>query len=204
MFLHSLLRDGRHRQNIRFFCAKQTYDVCATRSQGTLVTYFADVPKQLLRFKELFFHKIMPNLAHAIALAATAHEHQKDRAGKTYILHPLRLMFRMNTELEMTAAVLHDVVEDTEWTLEALREEGFSEDVVFAVDCLTKREGEPYMSLIERAKQSPIAVRVKIADLEDNMDAKRLDRFSVYDADRLQKYHAAWRNLQDFLHKSSA
>lgn len=144
----------------------------------------------------------MSNLAHAIALAAAAHEHQKDRAGKTYILHPLRLMFRMTTEAEMTAAVLHDVVEDTEWTIETLREEGFSEDVLFAVDCLTKRDGEPYMALIERAKTSPIALRVKIADLEDNMDAKRLDRLSVHDTDRLQKYHAAWRILQDFLRQN--
>lgn len=144
---------------------------------------------------------IMPNLARAIALAAAAHEHQRDRAGKTYILHPLRLMFRMTSEEEMTAAVLHDVVEDTEWTIEMLREEGFSEAVLFAVDCLTKRDGEPYMALIERAKQSPIAVRVKIADLEDNMNATRLDRLTAYDADRLQKYHLAWRNLHDFLQK---
>jgi (p)ppGpp synthase/HD superfamily hydrolase len=144
----------------------------------------------------------MSNLAHAIALAAEAHKHQKDRAGKPYILHPLRLMFRMTSEKAMTAAVLHDVVEDTEWTLEDLREEGFPDDVLFAVDCLTQRKGEPYSSLIQRAKLSPIAVRVKIADLEDNMDIKRLSGVNGYDADRLQKYHAAWRELTEFAERS--
>lgn len=140
----------------------------------------------------------MSNLAHAIALAAEAHKHQKDRAGAAYILHPLRLMFRQTSEEAMIAAVLHDVVEDTEWTLEELRKEGFSDEVLHAVDCLTQRKSEPYHALIQRAKQSPIAVRVKIADLEDNMDVKRLRGVNAYDTERLQKYHAAWRELTDF------
>lgn len=138
----------------------------------------------------------MSNLAHAIALAADAHRHQKDRAGAAYILHPLRLMVKMTDESAMIAAVLHDVVEDTDWTLDDLREEGFSEEVLHAVDCLTQRKGEPYNALIQRAKLSPISLRVKIADLEDNMDVKRLKTFSAYDADRLEKYHAAWRELK--------
>jgi (p)ppGpp synthase/HD superfamily hydrolase len=137
-------------------------------------------------------------LAHALALAAAAHEHQHDRSGKPYILHPLRIMMRMATEEEMTVAVLHDVVEDTAWTLDGLREEGFSEDVIHAVDCLTKREGEAYSSLINRAKQSPLAVRVKLSDLEDNMDVKRLNTFTDEDAERLKKYHAAWVELRAF------
>ncbi len=145
----------------------------------------------------------MSTLAHAIALAAEAHKHQKDRAGAAYILHPLRLMFKMNDESAMIAAVLHDVVEDTEWTLDDLRAEGFSDDVLHAVDCLTQRKGEPYNALIQRAKQHPIAARVKIADLEDNMDIKRLNTMNAYDADRLEKYHAAWRELTAFVRKSS-
>ncbi|MCS6808888.1 MAG: GTP pyrophosphokinase [Bacteroidota bacterium] len=144
----------------------------------------------------------MPTLARAIAIAASAHEHQRDRAGQAYILHPLRLMFRMTTEEEMIVAVLHDLVEDTEWTIESLREEGFSEDILFALDCLTKRHGEPYMALIERAKQSPLAVRVKIADLEDNMNMTRLKRIHALDTERLQRYHQAWRILQDFVQTS--
>ncbi|TAE24721.1 MAG: HD domain-containing protein [Candidatus Kapaibacterium sp.] len=145
----------------------------------------------------------MPTLAHAIALAAEAHKHQKDRAGAAYILHPLRLMFKMNDENAMMAAVLHDVVEDTEWTLDDLREEGFSDEVLSAVDCLTQRKNEPYNALIQRAKQNPIALRVKIADLEDNMDIKRLKTMNAYDADRLEKYHAAWRELTAFAQKSA-
>jgi (p)ppGpp synthase/HD superfamily hydrolase len=141
----------------------------------------------------------MPNLARAIALAASAHELQRDRAGQAYILHPLRLMFRMRNEKEMIVAALHDVVEDTEWTIETLREEGFSEEILFAVDCLTKRPREPYSALIERAKASPLAARVKIADLEDNMDVKRLPRLTAADIQRLEQYHAAWRALNDFL-----
>jgi hypothetical protein len=141
----------------------------------------------------------MPTLAHAIALAAEAHKHQKDRAGKPYILHPLRIMFRMQSEEEMTVAVLHDVVEDTPWTLEDLRREGFPEDIVQAVDCLTKREGEPYQLLIDRAKQHPLATRVKIGDLEDNMDAKRMKTLTHDDLDRLRKYHAAWMELRAVL-----
>ena len=160
-----------------------------------------------LRFRLAVFQHLsaysMSNLAHAIALAATAHEHQRDRAGKTYILHPLRLMFRMTTEAAMTAAVLHDIVEDTEWTIESLREEGFSEEVLFAVDCLTQRDGEPYMALIERAKQSPISLQVKIADLEDNMNCTRLDRLKASDTERLQRYHLAWRNLKAFLEETA-
>jgi (p)ppGpp synthase/HD superfamily hydrolase len=141
----------------------------------------------------------MPTLAHAIALAADAHRHQKDRAGKAYILHPLRLMVKMTDDYAMMAAVLHDVVEDTEWTLDELRAEGFPDDVVFAVDCLTQRVGEPYSALIQRAKLSPISLRVKIADLEDNMDVKRLGRVNVHDTERLQKYHTSWRELTEFL-----
>jgi (p)ppGpp synthase/HD superfamily hydrolase len=139
-----------------------------------------------------------PMLAHAIALAAAAHEHQRDRSGKPYILHPLRIMAGMETEEEMTVAMLHDLVEDTTWTLDELRAEGFSEAVVQAVDCLTKREDEQYSSLINRAKQSPLAVRVKLGDLEDNMNTTRLDTFTEEDAERLKKYHAAWMELRTF------
>jgi (p)ppGpp synthase/HD superfamily hydrolase len=138
----------------------------------------------------------MPTLAHAIALAAEAHKHQKDRAGKPYILHPLRIMFTMQTEAEMTVAVLHDVVEDTAWTLDKLRHEGFAEDIIQAVDCLTKRDGEPYQALINRAKKHPLAARVKIGDLEDNMNVRRMETLTHDDLDRLRKYHAAWCELR--------
>ena len=137
----------------------------------------------------------MATLEKAILLAAQAHRGQKDKAGAPYILHPLRMTLKMNSEMEMTAAVLHDVVEDTGWTLEALRREGFAEAVVEAVDCLTRRDGESYQEFIDRAKRNRLARSVKIADLEDNMDIRRLGKLTGKDLERLERYHRAWLTL---------
>ena len=135
----------------------------------------------------------MSLLERAILLAVQAHRGQVDRSGAPYILHPLRVMFRVETENERIAAVLHDVVEDTDWTLDGLRAEGFPEEIVQAVDCLTRREGESYDDRVARAAAHPIARRVKLADLEDNMDARRLTRWCEEDAARFERYHRAWR-----------
>lgn len=113
-------------------------------------------------------------LARAIEIAASAHAAQVDKGGAPYVLHPLRLMFRQEGEAAMIAAVLHDVVEDTPWTLEALRAEGFPPASLEAVAALTKRPGEDYFAFIERAGAHPIARAVKLADLEDNMDIRRI------------------------------
>lgn len=80
----------------------------------------------------------MATLERAIAIAVQAHQGQRDKAGAPYILHPLRLMMRMQTEAEMIAAVLHDVIEDTEWTPDGLRAEGFSAGIIEAIECLTR------------------------------------------------------------------
>lgn len=137
----------------------------------------------------------MATVEDAVFIAARAHRGQKDKAGAPYLLHPLRLMLRMDTEAAMTAAVLHDVVEDTEWTLERLREAGFSEEVLEAVDCLTHREGESYRQFVERVRTNPIARQVKIADLEDNMNVRRMNQLGPKELERLEKYHRAWRVL---------
>ena len=137
----------------------------------------------------------MATVEDAVAIAAQAHRGQKDKAGAPYLLHPLRLMMRMETEAAMMAAVLHDVVEDTEWTLERLREAGFSAEVLEAVDCLTRRGGESYEEFVERVRANPTARRVKIADLEDNMNIRRISRLGASDLERLEKYHRAWRAL---------
>jgi len=92
----------------------------------------------------------------------------------------------------MMAAVLHDVVEDTDWTLERLRREGFPEEVLEAVDCLTHRDGESYEEFVERVQTNPIARQVKIADLEDNMNIRRIGRLGAKDLERVGKYHRAW------------
>ena len=137
----------------------------------------------------------MATVEDAVSIAARAHSGQKDKAGAPYLLHPLRMMLRMDTEAAMMAAVLHDVVEDTEWTLERLREAGFSDEVLEAVDCLTHREGESYEEFVERVRTNPIARQVKIADLEDNMNVRRMSQIGPRDLERLEKYHRAWRVL---------
>ncbi len=137
----------------------------------------------------------MATIERAILIAAQAHSGQRDKAGAPYILHPLRLMMRMESEDAMIAAVLHDVVEDSDWTLERLREEGFSEEILQAVDCLTRRDDESYDEFIARARANPIARRVKIADLEDNMNVKRIGEMTQKDLARIEKYHCAWRAL---------
>lgn len=138
----------------------------------------------------------------AIAIAAQAHKGIKDKAGAPYILHPLRMMMRMKTEAEMMTAILHDVVEDTrknpessKWTIKRLRENGFSEEVLEAVECVTNREGESYEKFIERAGKNSIAKQVKIADLEDNMNIQRIGEVKPKDLERLEKYHKSWSVL---------
>lgn len=135
-------------------------------------------------------------LEKAILIAVAAHRGQKDRNGSPYILHPLRVMARVDTDLERIVAVLHDVVEDTDWTFGNLQREGFPADVLAALDCVTKREGEDYDSFVERSASNPLARRVKLADLEDNMDVRRMSEVTEKDHERLQKYLKAWRRLK--------
>jgi (p)ppGpp synthase/HD superfamily hydrolase len=138
----------------------------------------------------------MPTLERAIAIAAEAHAGQKNKDGGPYILHPVRVMMRVEGLDAQTAAILHDVVEDTPWTLDQLRAEGFSESVLAAVDSLTHREGEEYVDYVARAGSNPLARRVKLADLEDNMNIMRLGEVRDKDLERVRKYHKAWLSLK--------
>lgn len=143
---------------------------------------------------------IPPGLvARAIAIAASAHVEQVDRAGAPYVLHPLRMMLRAQNDAERVVAVLHDVLEDTPWTREQLAGEGFPEHILNALDRLTKRNGESYDDFIARVLGDPIAARVKLYDLEDNMDLRRLDTISDKDTDRMKKYHAARDRILSWL-----
>ena len=137
----------------------------------------------------------MSTLERAILIAAQAHLAQVDKSGAPYILHPLRVMLRTESNVEMIVAVLHDLVEDTEWTLSDLRREGFSESVLQAIDSLTRRPGESYPQFVDRVKINPVARVVKLADLEDNMDVKRLHSMGDSDFSRLKAYHQAWKSL---------
>jgi len=130
-------------------------------------------------------------LEKAIQCAVKAHAGQKDKAGAPYILHPLRIMMKMDSQAGMIAAMLHDVVEDSSVTLADLRDEGFSEEVIAAVDHLTRRQGEAYEIFINRLRNNPLAVKVKLADLEDNMDIRRIENVTERDIERIQKYQAA-------------
>lgn len=138
----------------------------------------------------------MSTLQRAIEIATEAHKGQYDKAGNDYIGHPLRVMEMGTTENEKIVGVLHDVVEDTDWTFEALAAEGFSEEVIAALRCVTKlSENENYDDFIDRVKKNPLAVAVKINDLSDNMDIRRLPYLSDKDIKRLKKYLKAYKRL---------
>lgn len=138
----------------------------------------------------------MNALQRAIEIATEAHKGQFDKSGKEYIGHPLRVMEMGRTEEEKIVGVLHDVIEDTDWTFERLAAEGFSDEVIAALRCVTKTsENENYDEFIERVKKNPLAVAVKINDLTDNMDIRRLPYLSDKDVKRLKKYLKAYKRL---------
>ena len=132
----------------------------------------------------------MATLERAIEIAALAHSGQTDKANEPYILHPLKVMFRVSSNDERIAAVLHDVVEDSDWTLNDLREEKFSSEVVAAIDALTKRPGETRVEAARRASQNAIARIVKLADNAENMDLSRIPQPTEKDYARMKEYEA--------------
>ena len=132
----------------------------------------------------------MPTLERAIQIAAEAHAGQVDKAGQPYILHPLRVMLRVQGENERIAAVLHDVVEDSSFTLEQLASEGFPSEVIQALAALTKQPGESRLAAAQRASENAIALCVKLADNTDNMDLSRIPHPSEKDKARLEEYKA--------------
>ena len=138
----------------------------------------------------------MSTLERAIEIATEAHKGQYDKAGNDYIGHPFRVMEMGKTEDEKIVGVLHDVVEDAGWTFEQLAAEGFSKEVIAALKCVTKTsENENYDDFIERVKKNPLATAVKINDLTDNMDIRRLPYLSDKDVKRLKKYLKAYKKL---------
>lgn len=136
----------------------------------------------------------MSTLDKAILIAVKAHQGQKDRYGSSYILHPIRVMMRFDTEKEMIVAVLHDVVEKSDWTLQGLREQGFDDDIVKAVDLLTRRDLQEYMDYIDRLKGNALARKIKIADIEDNMNPERTGS-STENTEKLSRLRKARRIL---------
>ena len=133
----------------------------------------------------------------AMKLAYEAHHGQTDKSDVPYIFHPYHLAEQMNDEISVCVALLHDVIEDTAATPEALREAGFPQEVVEAVILLTRPDGMPYLDYVRRIKANPVAVRVKRADLAHNSDLTRLDHIDGAALDRTQRYRRAAALLED-------
>jgi hypothetical protein len=140
----------------------------------------------------------MATLEKAIELAAGAHAGQRDKSGFSYILHPIRVMLRLDSEEAQIVAVLHDTLEDTDLTEDDLRRAGFSESILEAVKLVTHNKREPYVEYVCRCARHPIARQVKRADLEDN---SRLDRTLLRpgtlgrDLKRITRYQLSYKFL---------
>ena len=131
----------------------------------------------------------------ALLIAKRAHAGQKDKAGQDYILHPIRVAERCDDPRAKIVALLHDTIEDSNVPADYLRKEGFMEEIVEAVLAVTRREGEDYDDYVRRAAQNELGYMVKRADLEDNMDIRRLPELTNHDVERLRKYLRAWQYL---------
>ena len=131
----------------------------------------------------------------AIRLIFRAHAGQTDKCGLPYVCHPLHVAESMEDEVTCTAALLHDVVEDTDVTFEDLAEMGFTPEVLRIVILLTHDPEVPYMDYVRRIKEDPQAVKVKLSDLRHNSDLTRIDHVAQRDLDRVKKYKAAMELL---------
>lgn len=127
----------------------------------------------------------------AMKLCFAAHKDQLDKSGLPYVFHPFHLAEQMTDELTTVTALLHDVVEDTPYTLEDLRQMGFPEEVMEALRLLTHDDDTPYLDYVVRLKDNPIARAVKLADLRHNSDMTRLDHVDDWALKRAEKYQKA-------------
>ena len=127
----------------------------------------------------------------AYEIAKRAHLGQVDKAGEDYIKHPQKVASFVKSDEEKAVAYLHDVIEDTELTLEDLHEYEFSKEVIEAVDIITKKKGEDYQSYLNSVKKNKLARAVKLADLRHNSDLTRLTKVTEKDIERKEKYQKA-------------
>ena len=133
----------------------------------------------------------------AMQFCFAAHKEQTDKSGLPYVFHPFHLAEQMPDELTAAAALLHDVVEDTPYTLDDLRSQGFPETVIDTLELLTHREGVSYFDYVAAIKLNPIARQVKMADLRHNSDLTRLDVVDSRALARVEKYKKALEILTD-------
>ena len=132
----------------------------------------------------------------AMKLCFAAHKDQVDKSGLPYVFHPFHLAEQMTTEEAIIVALLHDVVEDSEYTMEDIAAMGFPGQIIHALVLLTHDEAIPYMDYVARLKSDPIARAVKLADLRHNSDLSRLDYADVLACQRVKKYRAAIELLE--------
>lgn len=133
----------------------------------------------------------------ALKLCFAAHKDQTDKSGMPYVFHPFHLAEQMPDEETTIVALLHDVVEDTPYTLDDLREMGFSEKVLAALTLMTHDKSIPYMDYVAKIKENKIAMTVKLADLKHNSDLSRLDTVDEKALKRIEKYRQAIALLSD-------
>jgi (p)ppGpp synthase/HD superfamily hydrolase len=131
----------------------------------------------------------------ALRLCFEAHKAQVDKSGLPYVFHPFHLAEQMTDEDTTVVALLHDVVEDSPYTLDDLRDMGFPERVVAAIGLMTHDDRIPYMDYVAAIRENPIARAVKLADLRHNSDITRLDSVTEWDLARIEKYAAAMELL---------
>ena len=132
----------------------------------------------------------------AMKLCFDAHKNQVDKSGMPYIFHPMCIAEKMDTEESIIVALLHDVVEDTDYTLDDLRKMGFGDAVIEALTLMTHDPSVPYMKYVEAISTNPIASKVKLADLRHNSDLSRLDKIDAKALTRVEKYAAAIKLLE--------
>ena len=133
----------------------------------------------------------------AMKVCFQAHKDQQDKTGLPYVFHPFHLAEQMQDEDSTVLALLHDVVEDSDYTLQDLQAMGFSRHVLTALALLTHDPQVPYMDYVRRIRENPLATKVKLADLRHNSDMTRLDEITEYDLRRAEKYQAAIRLLEE-------
>lgn len=133
----------------------------------------------------------------AMKISFDAHKEQTDKNGIPYIYHPIHLAEQMDDENSICVALLHDVVEDTDITLEELKREGFPDEVVTALKLLTHDDKVPYMEYVRAVKGNPIATKVKLADLRHNSDLSRMDVVDEKALKRVEKYKEAIKILEE-------
>ena len=131
----------------------------------------------------------------AMKLSYMAHHGSYDKGGVPYVFHPFHVAEQMEDEYSICVALLHDVVEDTKYTIYDIEKAGFPKEIVEAVEAITRKKGQDYMEYIKIVKTNPIATKVKLADLEHNSDSGRLIEADLETEKRLAKYEAAKKYL---------